>query len=222
MPKNLKVKNIMTQQPYTVGPEDSVVYAAKILADHNFNGLPVVGADKALVGIVTEYDLISQGNAMHLPTLINVLGNIGVYKKDSSLVKDDLKNLLSLKVKDVMNTDPLTVEEDAWIQEVSDLFAHHHRVNPIPVVDKQKKLVGIVSRFDLIRLFTDERAHQDVAVNHPENLDKRVDNFINDFEKRFVFVSRTRTRYLWPILSLSFAIIGFIIAFSLILRIAIK
>jgi CBS domain-containing protein len=219
--ENLKVKDIMTKGLVVVEPDDDVVYAAKILAQHNFNGLPVINKENVLIGIITEYDLISQGNAVHLPTLINILGNIGFYKKDKSLIKDDLKNLLSLKVKDIMNTDPLYVEDDAWIQEVADLFAHHHRVNPIPVIDKYKRLVGIVSRFDLIRLFADARASKNVDEKKTEHIDKKVDNFIDDFEHRFTLVSKTRLK-LWPIFYLAFAIIGFIIAFALILRISLK
>lgn len=212
----------MTKNLVTVGAEDLVVHAAKLLSENGFNGLPVVGHQKNLIGILTEYDLISQGNAIHLPTLINILSNLDIYKKDKSLAKDDIKNLLTLKVKDIMNREPITVEADAWIQEVSDLFAHHHRVNPIPVIDKDKKLVGIVSRFDLIKLFAGKDSHRKGEVSEPDNLDKSVEKFINNFEKRFVLVSKARTMYLWPILGISFAIVGFIVAFALILRIAIK
>mgnify|MGYP001604612277 CR=1 FL=1 len=212
----------MTKKLVTIGPEDLVVYGAKLLSEEGFNGLPVIDEQKNLVGILTEYDLISQGNSIHLPTLINILGNIDVYKKDKGLVKDDLKNLLSLKVKDVMNREPITIEEDAWIQEISDLFTHHHRVNPIPVMDSNKKLVGIVSRFDLIKLFAGEETHRNNEIAEPENLDKSIESFMNHFEKRFVLVSKNRAKYFWPIVSLSFAAIGFIIAFSLILRIVSK
>lgn len=220
--RNLKAGDIMTRKLITVKPEDLVVYAAKLLSENGFNGLPVVDVQNNLIGILTEYDLISQGNALHLPTLINILGNIDIYKKDKSLVKDDLKNLLTLKVKDVMNPEPLTIEADAWIQELSDLFAHHHRVNPIPVIDKNKKLVGIVSRFDLIKLFAGEEMHAQTSEPEGADIDKRVDRFIDRFEKRFVLVSKIRTKYLWPIISLTFAIVGFIIAFAIIIRVAIK
>src|SRR3990167_10221833 len=110
--QKLYVKDIMTASPVTVGPEDSVVYAARVLFERNFNGLPVVNEQKEVVGILTEYDLISKGGDLHMSTLINVLGNLDTYKKDNSLVKDEIKRLLILKVKDVMNTDPVTVQED--------------------------------------------------------------------------------------------------------------
>lgn len=219
--QKLYVKDMMTAEPISVKPEDSVVYAAKLLYQYNFSGLPVVDDKGIAVGIVTEYDLISKGDALHLPTLINVLGNIEIYKKDNSLVKDDLKRMMILKVKDVMNTDPLTVQEEAPIEFLAELFSHHHRVNPILVIDKEDKLVGVVSRFDIVRFFVDQDTDREVPASRPEVLDKRVDNFINNFEKKFVFVSRTRAR-LWPWFSFLFALVGFTIAFAIILRISTK
>jgi CBS domain-containing protein len=221
MEQKLLVRDIMTKNPTTVKAEDSVVYVAKILFEHGYSGVPVVNERGESVGIVTEYDLISKGDALHLPTLINVLGNIDVYKKDSSLVKDDLKRLMILKAKDVMNTDPLTVSDEAAITLLSELFAHHHRVNPIPVVDKNKKLVGVVSRFDLVRFFVDEDTERVVETNRPEVLDRKVDNFIGKFERKFIFVSRQRAR-LWLVASLLCALVGFFIAFAIILRVATK
>lgn len=221
---NLTVSQIMTAQPITVTPDDTVVLAAKLIAEHNFNGLPVVGLGNQLVGIITEYDLVSRGSDLHLPTLINILGNVGIYKKDTGPVKEELKKLLALKVRDIMNTDPLTVRAEAPIQELADLFAHHHRVNPIPVVNDVNQLVGIVSRFDLVRLFADESAHREVpagASSAGAVSDQKVDQFVSDFERRFVFVSRTRTR-LWPVLAFAFALVGFVIAFAIIIRIATK
>ncbi|MEK7506990.1 MAG: CBS domain-containing protein [Patescibacteria group bacterium] len=217
----ISVASIMTKRPIAVGPDDSVVFAAKVLADHNFNGLPVVGQDNKLIGIVTEYDLISKSSDLHLPTLINILSNLGVYKKDTAPIKGELKRLLSLKVKDIMNADPLTVSQNAPVQELVDLFAHHHRVNPIPVIDDSQRLVGIVSRFDLVQLFVDENAHREVPAGETAVSDKQVDQFVTDFEKRFILVSKTRARF-WPVISLAFALVGFIIAFGIIIRIAVK
>jgi len=219
--QRLYVEDIMSKEPVAVGPEDSVVFAARLLFEKNFNGLPVVNEKKEVIGIVTEYDLISKGEALHLPTLINLLGNVDVYKKDSSLVRDDLKSLLILKVKDIMNKEPLTVKDTSPIQVAAELFATHHKVNPIPVVDADSKLVGVISRFDLVRFFADYDTPKDIKADEPEILDQKVEGFINGFEKKFVLVSKGRARF-WPIASLLFAIAGFIVAFAIILRIATK
>src|SRR3990167_8829012 len=154
--QRLFVADIMSREPISAKPEDSVVSIARLLFEKGFSGVPVTNEKNEIIGIVTEYDLISKGDALHLPTLINLLGNIDVYKKDNSLIRDDLKRLLILKVKDIMNPEPLTVNQDAPIQIAAEQFAGHHRVNPIIVVDQDKKLAGVLSRFDLVRFFADQ------------------------------------------------------------------
>ena len=209
----------MNKEPVAVKPDDLVTFAAGLIFEKNYSGLPVVDEQNQVVGIVTEYDLVSRGEALHLPTLINLLSNLDVYRKDNSLISDDLKRLLILKVKDIMNPEPLTVNQDAPIQIAAEQFAGHHRVNPIIVVDQDRKLAGVLSRFDLVRFFADQTLRGTVEADKPEVLDRKVENFINNFENRFVLVSKGRARF-WPIASLLFAIVGFIVAFAIILRIA--
>ncbi|MDO8495161.1 MAG: CBS domain-containing protein [bacterium] len=216
MEQKLLVRDIMTVQAVTVKPEDSVVYVAKLLYEHNFSGIPVVNERGQSVGLVTEYDLIAKGDTLHLPTLINILGNIDTYKKDSSLVRDDLKRMMILKIKDVMNTEPLTIEEGAPIVQLAELFAHHHRVNPILVVDRINQLVGVVSRFDLVKFFVDKDVDRVVGSDSPDILDKRVDNFIDNFEKKFAYTSKAVEA--WWMLSLAFGIVGLVVIFALIMR----
>lgn len=215
------MKDIMSDEPVSVKPDDLVTFAAGLLFEKNYNGLPVVDEQNKVVGIVTEYDLVSRGEALHLPTLINLLSNLDVYRKDNSLVSEDIKKLLILKVKDIMNSEPLTVSEDTPIQIAAEQFASHHRVNPILVVDQDKKLAGILSRFDLLRFFADQTLSGKVESDKPEVLDQKVEDFIGNFENRFVLVSKGRAK-LWPVVSLLFAIVGFIVAFAIILRIATK
>jgi CBS domain-containing protein len=52
-----------------------------------------------------------------------------------------------------MNNDPITFFENSTAKEIVKAFVEHHRVNPIPVVDKDRKVVGIVSRYDALMLF---------------------------------------------------------------------
>lgn len=210
----------MTTDPIAVSGEDSLVSTAKILADYNFNGLPVIDGDKKVVGIITEYDLISKGDALHLPTLMVLLGNIDVYKKDSGPIKEDLKKLLTIKVKDVMNSEPLTVRDDAPIDTLPKLFAEHHKVNPIPVVENGGFLAGVVSRYDLVRFFA-TGATKPADEQTGDIPDESITRFVGEFEKRFVLVSKGRARF-WPIASILFAIVGFIIAFAIILRVTIN
>lgn len=129
------------------------------MLEGGFGGLPVVNKDSVVVGILTDYDLTIKGSALHLPTFLKLLKEFEIYKKDSSLIKDDLEKILKMSVADAMNEEPLVLQEGASIEEAVKTFGEHHRVNPIPIVDKDNKLVGILSRRDIIKLFGSKSAH---------------------------------------------------------------
>ena len=50
-----------------------------------------------------------------------------------------------------MNKDPLFLEDTATYEEAVDMLKKHHRVNPIPIVKKAKQVIGVISRFDVLK-----------------------------------------------------------------------
>jgi CBS domain-containing protein len=148
---NITIKDIMTANPITVTAEASLIEVAKTMTDHKFNGLPVVDAAGILVGIVTEYSLISSQSGIHLPTLQTVLAQLPVFSKDKGEFSDEVAAVTKLTAKDVMNSDPLTLPVSATYEETVRAFQDHHGVNPIPVIDSTRKLVGVVSRYDVLK-----------------------------------------------------------------------
>ena len=153
MAEPASVKDIMTKEVISVNPETPLFEAAKVIAGHGFDGVPVVDEDDLLVGILTEYDLISRGSAVHLPTFQIILQNLPVFRKDRSSFAKEIQEIASLKVRDVMNSDPLTLPEDATYEDAVRAFRDHHRVNPIPVIDAERRVVGVVSRYDVLQPF---------------------------------------------------------------------
>ena len=141
----------MTEKIITVFPDTSLVEAAQILAENKFDGVPVIDPDGKLVGILTQYDLVSKSLAIHLPTFQTILENLSVLKKNKAQFQQEFGEITSLRVKDVMNTDPLILSEEATFEEVVAAFRDHHRVNPIPVINKENRVVGVVSRFDVLK-----------------------------------------------------------------------
>ena len=81
-PSAVSVKDIMSTDVVSVNPETSLVEAGKLLSEHNFDGLPVVDKNNNLLGIITEYDLVSKSASIHLPTFQFVLQSIPVFGKD--------------------------------------------------------------------------------------------------------------------------------------------
>jgi CBS domain-containing protein len=152
----VKVKNIMTKKIIALNPDDGLDKATKLFEQHNFDGFPVINEEGILLGIVTAYDMVSQSYATHLPSLINILEDIYSKKADEDILKQQFERVRTIKVRDMMNEDPLVVGPDVRVEELAKEFIQHHRVNPIPVIDDSKKLLGVVSRFDILRFFDEK------------------------------------------------------------------
>ena len=153
MKSALTVKDIMVpaSDTVTLGVDTTLVEAAEVLARHGFDGVPIVDKDKKLLGILTEYDLISKKSVIHLPTFQLVLQNLSMSSEDKEEFRKEMRSIKEMTVKDVMNTEPTVLQDDATYEEVVATFRDHHRVNPIPVVDKNHIVVGVVSRFDVLK-----------------------------------------------------------------------
>src|SRR3989344_4406833 len=211
--QSAKVVDIMTKKVVMISQETTLSEAAAKLTEHNFTGLPVVDKDGTLVGLITEYDLIEKGTAMHLPTLAKLLSDFSFYKDDKDFVLPEIKKMLSMKVKDVMNKEPLSLPVTASIEDAIEIFAHHHAVNPVPVVDEKKKLAGILARFDIIKLFhgASHTASSEISTTEVDHTrvhdDPQVGAFLKNLEERFMVVPKTRARY-WLVASVLFAIVG--------------
>ncbi len=147
----LFIRDVMNKKIISVHPETPLGEAARLLSKHNFSGMPVVDQNNILVGIITQYDLISKESLIHLPTFQKIMSDLPVLRRDRSEFDEEIKKISALQVKDVMNADPLTLDEDATFEATVKAFRDHHRVNPIPVINNNKKVVGVVSRFDLIK-----------------------------------------------------------------------
>ena len=146
------VRDIMTSEVLTTTPEASVLDVARIFAEKKFNGLPVVDKEKHLVGLVTEYNLITAETLLHLPTLEKISKSAESPLKDLEFLSAQVKKTTELKVEEIMEKDPITLLFDDTFEKALEVLNQHHRVNPIPVVDKENKLVGVVSRYDLLKL----------------------------------------------------------------------
>lgn len=151
----LTVRDIMTASVISVHPEISLFDAHEIIARSNFDGVPVVDASGHVIGILTEYDMLSKASVMHLPTLQKLMKYLQSFvdKGGLSEFRKELEELKNVTVASIMNRDPLTLSADASFEAVVETFFKHHRVNPIPVVDEKGMLVGIVSRYDVLKIF---------------------------------------------------------------------
>jgi CBS domain-containing protein len=143
------VRQVMTPDPVTVGPDATVEEVVKAMRDHELPGLPVVDGDGRLVGIVTESDLViadDEGD-LHIPHYIELFGGM-VFLEPLRGFEARLKKAAAATARDMMTADPVTVEADDPVRKAARLIADSGH-NRLPVTDGGK-LVGVVTRVDVL------------------------------------------------------------------------
>jgi CBS domain-containing protein len=121
-PKTLTVGQLMQDAVTTCTPRTDGSTLAGLMTRRNFGSLPVVDSDGALIGIVSEYDLLQ-----------------------AMIEGRDLRKILATEI---MSAHPVSVTEDQTLAQVADLFQDRY-ITRVPVVRNQK-LVGILARRDLL------------------------------------------------------------------------
>ncbi len=144
-------RDIMTGEVITVDPETSVEEAAKLMSEHQISGLPVV-KDSKMVGIVSEKDLIVKDKKLHFPEYINLIGGI-IYIESYRKFREEFKKYIAVKVGELMTTEVETIEPDTQVNEIATMMSREE-INRLPVLENGK-LVGIVTRADLVRNMAD-------------------------------------------------------------------
>ena len=147
--------DIMTSDLVTVATGMSVTDAAHLMAERRIGALPVVDDGGDLIGLVTEGDLIMQDAKVHFPTYLHLLGGYIFYPGSTERFESDLKKAVGATVGDVMTAEPLTVDASATVEDVATLMAERD-VSRLPVL-RDGKLVGIVSKGDIVRMLASEK-----------------------------------------------------------------
>lgn len=142
----LKAKDIMTRDVVSIKKGSSVEQAIKLLAQHRVSGLPVVDVDGRVVGIVTENDLLLK-DQIQVPYPRMAL--YGWYVVPDDLVADAYRKARGVLVEDAMTKKVLTFDEESDVADIVRAMIEH-KINRVPIT-KAGKLVGIVSRADIIR-----------------------------------------------------------------------
>ena len=129
----MKVIDVMTKEPLTIAPGETIGQAGELMSENNIRQIPVVNG-RDLVGIVTDRDIRSF--------------------LSSSLLGDPeaRERALRATVRDVMTTAPIFVSPNDDLEEAVELLIEE-KIGGIPVVDEAEGLVGIVTYIDLLRCF---------------------------------------------------------------------
>ena len=128
---SIKVFDVMSNDPLTVSPSDTVSKAEELMYENHYRQLPVV-ENKQLVGIVSDRDIRS-------------------FLAQPSFVEPEKRaRALRTKVNEIMTAKPLTVSPEDDLREAVELLIEE-KIGGIPVVDETEGLVGIVTYVDVLR-----------------------------------------------------------------------
>lgn len=140
------VFDIMTKRVITVSPIDPIATAANFMLANGVSGLPVVDNQNHVLGIITEHDFLTHDDHVHIPSYLNFL--MGVERTDN--MPNEIKKIT---VGDLMTSAVITILPEASIVEAATILSRD-KINPLPVVDGDGFLQGIISRSDIVKLFT--------------------------------------------------------------------
>jgi CBS domain-containing protein len=150
----MKVKDVMTKDVITFDPAESIYNAARILRENRISGAPVV-SDGRVVGILSETDIMKLVETPYLelntilPSPFDIVELPIRMKFELKEAMKKIKKASSLQVKEIMTKKVFTIEPEASIEDAAKLMSRQ-KINRLPVVDKDGKLVGIVTRGDII------------------------------------------------------------------------
>lgn len=148
------VRDIMSKDPVTASPDMTVTEAAHLIVERRIGALPVIDQG-ALIGIVTEGDLIMQDVKLEFPSYLHLLDGYILYPPSTARFESELKKAVAASVRDVMTADPLTIQSDSSIEDAATMLVERD-VSRLPVMEGER-LVGIVSKSDIVRsLIADE------------------------------------------------------------------
>lgn len=153
----MRIGDVMTRKVRTVRPETPLKEAAALLAREGISGLPVVDGDGAVVGVLSEADILVKESGPR-PGHQGVLAWL-LEPADPALPA----KLQATRAGEAMSSPALTISPERPLREAATRMLEEG-VNRLPVVDEAGRLVGIVSRGDLVRAFarSDEEIRREI------------------------------------------------------------
>jgi CBS domain-containing protein len=162
--------DIMTRDVAVVHPESTLLAAVKLMASRKISGLPVVDDHGNLVGMMSEGDLLRwhEGFSEREVRWLDLLA------EGHDLAPDFLREIQEQrrKIKALMSPKPVTVAETTPAREIASLM-YAHGIKRVPVL-RDGRLVGIVSRADLVRALAQKLGEVEPPRPHPISLNESL------------------------------------------------
>lgn len=139
------VKDVMTTNVFWVQEDAPFAAMAAALRQYRISAFPVVNEKRQVTGVVSEADLLAkealEGGDARMPGMITGI-----------LRHRELAKARGVTARDLMTVPAVTVSPDATVEHAARMM-YLHRVKRLPVIDADRRLVGIVSRADVLSVF---------------------------------------------------------------------
>ena len=148
----LTAGDIMTTDIHSVHEDTEIKVLAKMFVEHNVNAMPVVDEGGALVGMVTQTDLVEQDKPLHIPTVISLFDWV-IYLESPKSFAEDVRRVTARKVGEICSKEVVTCAPETSVAAVASLMVDN-KCHLVPVVS-DSRMVGVVARLDIIRSMGD-------------------------------------------------------------------
>ena len=144
-------KELMNTDVYAIQADKKVFELLELFDEKKVSGVPVVDNDNMLVGIITIGDVLSR---IHKPLpLFDIITFIAVLDTEA-IIMGEIYGVLEKPVSELMTRKVIAVTEDTGFADIARLLSRY-KFKKLPVVDG-KKLIGVVSRGEVVRYFVRE------------------------------------------------------------------
>ncbi len=144
----LTAKDIMKKDVISVSPDMAVDELGRFFIEHDISGAPVIEPGGALVGIVTEYDLIALNKKFHVPSMLRIFDAV-IPLEGAGTIENEIKKMSATQVSEICTKDVVTIDEETPIEEIATIMADKH-LTLLPVL-KEGRMTGIVGKHEVIK-----------------------------------------------------------------------
>lgn len=151
----MKIQDAMEKEVIKFQVDDRIIDVAGSLRENKISGAPVVDKEDKLVGIISEGDIMRliEVHSPHinliLPAPLDLIELPVRMKYEMDEIAEDMNKAASLLIGEIMTKKVVTIKPDADISDAAQLMDTHD-VKRLPVVESDGKMVGIITRGDII------------------------------------------------------------------------
>jgi len=142
--RSAKAKDVMTRDVVSVRKDVPLRDVARVMARHGISGVPVIEEDGTVAGVISEKDFLFHLGFENARSFMDVVAqSLGSAGCVSICLREETAC-------DIMKSPVITVQEETTVAEIAAIFTQE-KINRVPVVSTTGKLMGIVSRADIVR-----------------------------------------------------------------------